>query len=72
VNEETEARLGIGVLRQERDTDAGYRRCRSVRDTNTEECGAGRAGCQYQERGDADTRREGMPMPRGVILSNQG
>jgi hypothetical protein len=45
VDEETEARLEIGVLRQERDTDAGYQRCQSVRDTDTKECGAGRAGC---------------------------
>jgi hypothetical protein len=69
---ETEAELGIGVLSQERDTDAGYRRCQSARDTNTEECGAERVGSQYRERGNADTRREGMPMPRRVILSEQG
>jgi hypothetical protein len=72
VDEETEALLGEGVLRQERDTDARYRRCRSVRDTDTEEGGAERAGCQSRERGDADTRREGMPMLRGVILNDQG
>jgi len=29
-------------------------------------------GCQYQGRDDADTRREGMLMPKGVILNNQG
>jgi hypothetical protein len=56
---ETEAGLGIGVLRQERDI-------------NDEECGTERAGCQYQERGDADTKREGMPMVRSVILKEQG
>jgi hypothetical protein len=72
VDEETEARSGIGILRQERDTDARYRRCRSARDTDTEEGGAERVGCQYQERGDANTRREGMSMPRGVILNEQG
>jgi hypothetical protein len=44
---ETEVGSGIGVLRQERDTDAGYRRCRSVRDTNAEEYNAERAGCRY-------------------------
>jgi hypothetical protein len=72
VDEETEAGLGIGVLRQERDTEARYRQCRSARDTNTEECNAESAGCQYRERGDADTRREGIPMPRSAILSEQG
>jgi hypothetical protein len=45
VDEETEARLGIGVLRQERDTEAGYRQCRSARDTNTNKGSAERAGC---------------------------
>jgi hypothetical protein len=37
VDEETEAVLGIGVLRQERDTEARYRRCQSARDTDTKE-----------------------------------
>jgi hypothetical protein len=41
-------------------------------DTNTEESGVERAGCRYRRRGDADTRREGMPMLRGVILNDQG
>jgi hypothetical protein len=72
MDEETEVGLGIGVLRQEKDTNARYRQCRSARDTDTEECGAERAGCRYQERGDANTRREGMLMPRSVILSEQG
>jgi hypothetical protein len=56
---DTEVGLGIGVLRQERDTDA-------------EECGAERAVCRYQERGSANMRREGRLMLRSVILSKQG
>jgi hypothetical protein len=60
MDEETEAWLGIGVLRQERDTNARYQQCRSVRDTDTKECSAGRVGCLYRERGDADTEREVM------------
>jgi hypothetical protein len=47
VDGETEGGLGIGVLKQERDTDAGYQQCRSARNTDTEECGAERAGCRY-------------------------
>jgi hypothetical protein len=31
-----------------------------------------RERCQYEERRDADTRREGMPRSRSVILSKQG
>jgi hypothetical protein len=44
---ETKVGLGIGVLRQERDTDARYRRCQSATDTDTKECSAERAGCRY-------------------------
>jgi hypothetical protein len=59
---ETEAGSGIGALRQERDTDTGYRRCRSARDTDAEECDTERPGmpipkergCQYEERREAD------------------
>jgi hypothetical protein len=47
---ETEAGSGIGVLRQERDTDTEYQGCQSVRDTDAEECGAERVGCRYRER----------------------
>jgi len=66
---ETEAGLGIGVLRQERDTDTGYQRCWSVRDADTEECGAERVRCQYEERRDADAEEgdnewAGMRIPR--------
>jgi len=41
----TEVGLGIRVLRQERDTNTRYRRCRSARDTDAKECGAERVGC---------------------------
>jgi hypothetical protein len=54
VDEETEAGLGIGALRQERDTDAGYQQCRSARDTDTKECGPESAGCRYEETRDTD------------------
>jgi hypothetical protein len=47
VDEETGVWLGIGVLRQERDTEAGYRQCRNARNTDTEECGAESVGCRY-------------------------
>jgi hypothetical protein len=59
---ETGAGSWIGVLRQERNTDTGYQRYQSVRDANTKECDAERAGMpiprergfQYREREDAD------------------
>jgi hypothetical protein len=66
-------RLGsrIGVLRQEWDTDPRYQRCRGVRDTDAEECGTERAGCQYQES-DANMRREGMPIQGEKGCQGQG
>jgi hypothetical protein len=71
VDGDAEELLGEGVLRQETDTNARYQRCRSARDTDTEEGGVERAGRRYRGRGNADTKREGMPMPRGVILNDQ-
>jgi hypothetical protein len=57
VDGEAEALLGEGVLKQEKDTDDANAKVR---------------GIPIPRRGDADMRKEGMPMPRGVILNDQG